>query len=276
MNPEKLLDYAIDKLDQWRQTTGKMEAYFYHFVCVCIKAYEGDSRSQAAIPSLQQELQQKAEGRSDRRNIHEWLGKGKGLQRLIRFRGLPIPEHDLNNLEVLSGTVSVFKNPLNATVLSKGMKVFINPSRAKNKLGKSIEGKSVQLSIGFSYDGIRAYDQTVTEAIDIFRAVSEASEAVHEVTIGKRVKCRVVGRSEYHVQVKLVDFSAQEGSIHNSKLSGDYTVDNRPGKDECFYATVIGEKKGRYWQLSMLEADAEQFMKSPKWELINGKYTKPF
>ncbi len=257
-DPELLLDEAISKLSAWKYSSDTIEAYYYYFICICIKAIEGSSRATADIPGLQIELKTKAGKRVDNRRIYEWLGVGKGLRRLKRYSTAKMTPEDISSLAVLSGYVKSYKNDSNATILSNNMEVFFNPKRAKRAFTKDSEGLRVTFSSGFSYDGLRAYDYSVEEAHDdISEPAMEKLSGEIDWRSSPRVKCRVINHLEYYVQVKLVDYHEQVGSIHIQELGNDFSGGSRPDVGKVFYATVIGPQNKGYWQLSLKDQNAQ-------------------
>lgn len=267
-SPDYMLDKAIDKLDSWRQETGKLEAYYYYFVCTCIKAIEGSTRHQSAIPRILDDLKAKAQKRYDNLKIHEWLGKGHGLQRLVRFSGMPIPTEDESKLDTLPGRISKYKNPGSAYIQSYGMDVFFNPKNVKIPISSDSEGKRISVKIGFCYEGVRAYDQSISD--ELSGLLEE--EDVHPIRRGLKVKCRVTKTLDYFTKVKLVDYPNQYGSIHINELGESYSAKDRPRIDEELFAMVINNDKIQdLWQLSLIDPDKKNKENATAWRTENGK-----
>lgn len=266
-DPEILLDEALDKLSVWKETSGSIEAYYYYFICNCIKAVEGFSRAEADIPILQSDLKTKSEKRYDNRYIYEWLGTGKGLSRLKRYAPSKMTPEKEQSLEVLTGYIENYKNPGSATIRSHNMEVFFNPKRAKRVFAKDSEGMRVSFSMGFSYDGLRAYDQSVDEVIAGENTGSLNPTELKKIEIGSRVKCRIKRNDlEFYIQAKLMDYHDQNGSIHIKELGSDYSVDNRPYEGNILYATVIGPPVKGFWQLTLRNIAQENEDNMPEWK----------
>lgn len=253
-NSELLLDEAIDKLSTWKYSSGCIEAYYYYFICICIKAIEGSSRAAANIPILQSELKNRASKRIDNRRVYEWVGAGEGLRRLKRYALTRITPEEVRSLAVLTGYVKTYKSENSAIIFSNNMDVFFNPKRAKRIFSKDNEGHRVTFSVGFSYDGLRAYDQSVDETSDTTHESSKTNMlgGINWET-KPRVKCRVIRNIEHYVQVKLLDYHAQIGSINVLELGDGYSDVNRPDVGTEFYATIIGPQNQQYWQLSLIK-----------------------
>jgi hypothetical protein len=267
-DPELLLDEAINNLSVWKATTGSVEAYYYYFVLTCIKAVDGASRAEADIPFLQIELKTKSAQRFDNRHVYEWLGEGKGLQRLIRSEDYQIGDKQLNNLQLLNGRVESYKNPGSATIRSHNMEVFFNPSRAKKRMDSEDVGKRVSFCFGFSYDGLRAYDRSVEEI-----GVQEEQNIIipNLLRAGLRVKCRVIRNVDFFTQVKLVDYHNQDGSIHITQMANGYNVENRPQEGTILFATIqeqteVGARRQKFWRLTMCDVEQENNDNMPEWK----------
>lgn len=259
------MDEALDKLSVWKETSGSLEAYYYYFICTCIKAIEGFSRAEVAIPILQSEIKAKSEKRYDNRYIYEWLGTGKGLSRLKRYKPSKITKEEEQSLEVLTGYIENYKNPGSATIRSHNMEVFFNPKRAKRVLSKDSEGIRVAFSMGFSYDGLRAYDQSV-DVVVAEENTDLLNPTVPKIEIGSRVKCRVTRNLEFFIQAKLIDYYEQDGSIHVNELGSGYSVDNRPCEGVILYATVIGPPVKGFWRLTLKNITQENEDNMPEWK----------
>lgn len=268
-DPEMLLDEAFANLSMWKATTGSVEAYYYYFILICIKAIDGASRAEADIPFLQTELKQKSQHRFNNRQVFEWLGEGKGLGRLRNFSAKQIREEKAVGLEKLFGRITNYKNSGHAIISSHNMEVFFNPSRAKQRFDSEDIGKQVSFGLGFSYDGLRAYDQSVVE----INIAAEPEKFINpdELRVGTRVKCRVIRNIEFYTQVKLTDYHNQEGSIHISELGDGFSVDNLPSAGTILYATVkdfrqTSHRQKKYLILTMLVAEQEQEEFMPEWK----------
>lgn len=266
-NPEILLDEALDKLSVWKESSGSLEAYYYYFICNCIKAIEGSSRAESEIPILQNDLKSRAEQRYDNRYIYEWLGEGKGLNRLKHFSLSKMTLQDEKTLYRLTGYIEKYKNPGSATIRSHNMEVFFNPKRAKQAFSQDSEGTRVSFAMGFSYDGLRAYDQSVVEVVGRKGMDSFDPVALRKIEIGSHVKCRITRNLEFYTQAKLVDYYEQNGSIHISELGSNYSADNRPHKDNMFFATVIGPQVNGFWQLSLKDTAQKNIDNIPEWKI---------
>lgn len=266
---EQLLDNALGKLSAWRASTDSLESHFYYYVLTCIKAIEGSTRAESSIRDFERVLKERSISRTDNRINVEWLGKGQGIARLKKlcledFRKNPDIQ---NNMYYLTGYIADIKNKGHGIIRCHEMNVFFNPRHVKQFPTMADIGKKVSFFMGFSYDGPRAYDQSVTivDSIDKEPAIHEGKQPVtsdastHPLNIpkiGSRVKCVVTGNNEYYVSVKLLDFANLYGSIHKNQLGDKYGNEHRPKKGEELYAEVLDCKnipgRGDIWQLSLV------------------------
>lgn len=256
--PEILLDEAIQNLSLWKISTGCVEAYYYYFILICIKAIEGSSRAEADIPVLQVELKQKSSHMPNNRVIYEWLGEGKGVARLINAydynNGRWLKKKiELEKLEVIVGRIDEdYRNIYHAYIMAYNMKIFFNPFNSSNKKISADEiGKKVKFSMGFSYDGLRAFNNSV----EVLKDDAHMPFNSKRPCIGQLVRCKVLKNVDFYVKVKLMDFKEEYGSIHTEFLSKEYVKD-RPIVNSEVYAYVMYESldstnNKTIWQLSM-------------------------
>lgn len=258
-NDDILLDDALQKLAKWKKIGDNLEAYYYYFVLVCIKAIEGSSRAEAIIPELQEELKAKTSHMPNNRVIYEWLGEGRGVHRLINTyeqRNGKYHKKSIDAIEkeayYLEGRISKYKSDRSAQIKAYNMEVFFTPSGQINQATLEDVNKKVQFILGFSYDGLRALNKSV-QLIDF------SQEDSSDEIIGKTVRCIVMGpdNTGNYLKVKLCDYRNAIGSIHSSELPKDKTVYDYEYQ-ETIYGKVIGEryieKEGRsYYQLRLKE-----------------------
>lgn len=243
-NPDLLLDNVLGKLSMWK-SSGSLEAYYYYFICTCIKAIEGSSRAESEVAHLAVELKAKSEKRYDSRNVYEWLGTGKGLSRLIKQRGKKLIPNEIN-LQKMNGYITNFKNPGNAVITSHSIEVFFNPKQSKQIFSKDSEGSQVSFCMGFSYDGARAYNQSVERV-----STKEEYVSSGKIQVGIRIRCKVVKNTELYTQVKFLDYSNVLGRIHISKLGKNYSETDRPEINDILYAKIINNQVNGFWILSL-------------------------
>lgn len=255
--PELFLDEALSKLANWKNIGGNREAYYYYFILECIKAIENSSRAESQIPILLRELKDKTRNMPNKNVIYEWLGKGKGVQRLFNYvdAGGERVKYEIvsERGSYLEGIVTHYSNERNATITSHGMEVFFTPfptGQNSPSVTKEDVGKKVRFIMGFTYDGVRALNRSV-QIVN-----SEYSELDCGI-VGKKVKCQVIGVNSDYLNVKFVDYHNKFGSISKTQLPKKRKLGDYKEKD-IFYAQVIEERKKRgktYYDLSLLDEE---------------------
>lgn len=257
-----LLDEALQKLGAWKQIGDNLEAYYYYFILICIKAIEGASRAEAIIPELQEELKTKTSHMPNNRVIYEWLGEGKGVHRLINAFEQKNGKYYRKSLDYiekegcyLEGRFSKYKHERSAQIKAYNMEVFFSPSGQNKQFSIEDVNKKVKFILGFSYDGLRALNKSVQ--------LSDYQGDDNEILIGKTVKCTVIGtdRAGNYLKVKLFDYRNMFGSVHQNELPEGKSVYDYT-KGENIFAKVIGkqylEKEGRTnYELRMREEELE-------------------
>ena len=257
-----LLDEALQKLATWKQIGDNLEAYYYYFILVCIKAIESSSRAEAIIPALQEELRNKTAHMPNNRVIYEWLGEGKGVKRLInayenvkgKHRRISVDAIE-NEAHYLEGRISKYNNDRSAQIRAYNMEVFFSPSGQVKQSTQEDVNKQVKFVLGFSYDGLRALNKSV-QIIDYI-----TEEDVENTIIGKKVKCIVTGHdaSGNYLKVRLYDYRNIVGSVHSSVLPDEKTVYDYDVND-IIWGIVDGKRFVKkemrdYYQIRMKEEE---------------------
>jgi hypothetical protein len=164
------IDVAIDKLSIWRANGDSVEANYYLYVLHALKAINGVESEVPKAEDLIRISQEKARGLRNRTNSFEWLGRGKGLARLVHYSDLGDWDERSDfylNSELLArveGRVSAINRPEKGAVElgSTGLTVFFVPGKGGFYKGRD-ENRKVEFFLGFSYDGLRAWDVRAKE-----------------------------------------------------------------------------------------------------------------
>lgn len=111
-----------------------------------------------------EESRQQARMRRNRTKSLEWLGAGKGLHRLVHQSQLGEWRPDIefwessSKLAKLTGRMVRIEGPQAGEMeLASGLSAFFVPARGGFSRGQS-ENKRVSFYLGFSYDGLRAWE----------------------------------------------------------------------------------------------------------------------
>lgn len=265
-NEDILLDDALQKLATRKQIGGNLQAYYYYFVLMCIKAIEGSSRAEAVLPELSEELSAKTAHMPNNRVIYEWLGSGKGIGRLISAYELG-EKHNYRRKSIdqiekeacyLDGRIISYKSARSAQIRAYNMDIFFSPTGQNIQATPEDINKRVSFILGFSYDGLRALNRSIQ--------LIGAEEVEEEAMIGKTVRCSVTGidSNSNYVKVKMLDYRNCQGSIHKSKLpEGESVYDYETGK--LIYAEIIDEhhdNQGRKrYSLSLAKRELDEWQK---------------
>lgn len=259
-NDDILLDEALQKLAAWKQIGDNLEAHYYYFILVCIKAIEGSSRAEAIIPDLQEQLKAKTSHMPNNRIIYEWLGTGRGVHRLINAYEKKNGKYYKKSIDTieenacyLEGRISKYKSDRSAQIRAYNMEVFFSPSGQNIQSTVADVDKKVKFILGFSYDGLRALNKSV-QLIDF------SKEDDKNQLVGKTVRCTVIGSDSAgnYLKVKLCEYRNAIGSIHSNELPEGKTVFDYKHQD-IIYGKIIGEKfvekEGRIYYQIRLKAE---------------------
>lgn len=158
------INTAISKIANWRSNSNSLDATYYLSVLHTIQAINGTSASKLKAEQLIKELSEKSRNLPYRTHCFEWLGKETGLKTLARNGEIAskdesndtVINHDL--LKPIQGKISWIKGPEAGLVeLECGIKAFFVPAREGFIKDKDLN-QNVLVYLGFSYDGLRAWD----------------------------------------------------------------------------------------------------------------------
>lgn len=149
-------DEILTRLAQWNTAYPSLDLSFYSFVFNTIKAIEGSSEAMVLAKKYLQEC--RAMGGNNRIYIKEWYGDAP--QGIISNYEKTNSNDGLLLYEV-TGYVREYQHPGNAVIeLDCGMEVFFKPS--VKGITESSLNHNVKFNLGFSYDGLRAENESVT------------------------------------------------------------------------------------------------------------------
>ena len=156
------LESVIEQVQYWRAEPGVIDAAYYAYVLNALLAMDG---SRLAFQRYEQNLEECRELTRFRRNrdrSYEWLGDGSGIARLAHQSRLGDWDHEKGfweNPEPLArirGRVARINGPQAGLIeFSGGLEAFFVPAKSGFPVGS--ENTSVSASLGFSYDGPRAW-----------------------------------------------------------------------------------------------------------------------
>lgn len=255
-NQESLIMDAINKLNRWVTLTDSVEAHYYRFVLKFIQAINGSSLAESELPKLLRELKKKSLNLYNRTVPQHWLvNEGTGLSMLYtnsRSKKNAIPEEDMaKKMRLIVGRISNnYVNESHAYISYHGTEIYFNPSATKGEIDKSKVNQRVKFGIGFSYDGPRAYNSSIR------LMGKEEIQEVRNIETGLVIKCEVLRNLTYFIQVRIIGYLDEVGSIHVDELCAPFDAQHRPKKGSVFEAKVLNQKfdnkaQRNVWMLTM-------------------------
>lgn len=159
------INSAIVKISTWRTLSETDDSIYYLGILNTILAIEGASTAKINAENLIKELSEKKRNAPFRKHCYEYLGKGVGLTKLIK-RKIAISYSEENeityNTEILQkvkGKISFIKGPEAGNIeLTCGLSAFFIPARGEGFAKDRDINKNVEFYLGFSYDGLRAFE----------------------------------------------------------------------------------------------------------------------
>lgn len=264
-DPLELLDNAIIQLNGWIRETDTIEAHYYHFILTFIKAINGSTNDEHQLPILLNRLQFKANNSSNSTKIFEWLGKGEGIDRLIHdkeFFKKDIEQIDQSRLFQLTGRITPNFSSTNqsAYISLFGIGVYFNPMYTPEGIDKHKSNQRVSFGIGFSFEGPRAFNNSV-RLLNVDEQTSSMTNSINNDTyINELVRCEVIGEKEYYILCRIMK-NGEPASIHKSQFKDQYNDIILPRRGKILDAAVVNKKhlgnNKSIWELDIRKAKLE-------------------
>jgi tetratricopeptide (TPR) repeat protein len=162
------VEAVIEKVAYWRANSPSIEAIYYLYVLHALLALEGSRLHRADAERALEECRHLARFRRNRTISFEWLGLEEGLHGLVHHSELGewVKEgnfwENTDRLARIEGRIISIDGPQAGRIEVAGLNVFFVPSAGGFATGRS-ENQMVELYLGFSYDGLRAWDVTLPE-----------------------------------------------------------------------------------------------------------------
>jgi tetratricopeptide (TPR) repeat protein len=160
-NPPSL-DSILERVGYWKTNTNSLDAAFYLYVMHTLAALEGSVLARNDAERAIEDCRVLASRRRNRSISFEWLGKGKGVARLIHHSQLGDwtngfwERQDL--LDRIEGRIAAINEPQRGKIeLFNGQMAFFVPAVGDFQESKDLN-KRVSCFLGFSYDGLRAWE----------------------------------------------------------------------------------------------------------------------
>ena len=157
------LEAVLEKLAYWRAASRSIDASFYLYVVYALQAIEGSVLARESALRWLDDCRSRSRYLRNRTKSYEWLGIGTGLGRLVHHSQLGewSTEKDFwENTDPLArvvGRIASIEGPQAGQIETEGgFEAFFVPARGKYVRGD--ENRAVTFLLGFSYDGLRAWE----------------------------------------------------------------------------------------------------------------------
>jgi tetratricopeptide (TPR) repeat protein len=157
------LSAIIEKVANWRARSASLDAVYYLYVLYSLQAIEGVPLTYDSAIRFLDECRGMARFRRDRTKSYEWLGKGTGATRLVHHSQLgewdtkkEFWEHTSPLQRVEGRIIKIEGFQAGEVELPSGLKAFFVP--AKGGFTSKHLNRPVSFFLGFSFDGLRAWD----------------------------------------------------------------------------------------------------------------------
>lgn len=150
------LDDTLSKITSWNGVHPFIDLSFYIYTLHVAKAVI-EHNSFSAQKALEYMSECHRCGCGDVR-VREWLANGSDLDCIVKNS----KNIDRSNFRYVRGTIDNYINDGSATIIIEDtdLKVFFNPQ--KSHITRSDMNRRVQFYLGFSYDGLRADEESLT------------------------------------------------------------------------------------------------------------------
>lgn len=223
----ELLESCREKLDRWIDSGhASRDAYLYRYIVRFLMDYENESlnssESRRSLKQMDEDIKIHAETLPTKTTVVFWLGcEGYGLNRLISnadFHNPPLSKN-IAALQPMEGRLperSRFTENTAYIDLS-GHRVFFRPSAVRSVVTATNSGAFITCNIGFSYDGLRSYHDSI-------RLITKQL-ITREHAPGENVIVRVYKHNATWVEC-LIDGEDQPVIIHKDSLASRFDPDS--------------------------------------------------
>lgn len=158
------IEAVIERVSYWKANSETLDPVYYLYVFNVLQVLEGSVWAREDARRYIDECRQMARFRRNRTKSLEWLGIGTGINRLVYHSELGrwLTDKDFwENTQYLSrvqGRIARIDGPQSGQIEIEGeLYAFFVPARGDYSAGRS-ENKLVDFYLGFSYDGLRAWE----------------------------------------------------------------------------------------------------------------------
>ena len=223
-----------------------VEAYMYRYIVRFLRYFETNSLSSAeaknSLEQMMNEVKSRASSVIYKTNIIFWISNiGYGLRRLLDNRDFNelIGKDKIETLEVFEGrlpNIESFGDNKAYITIDSAYKVYFTPYKVKGRFSQNNAGSFVEFGMGFSYDGLRSYHDSIK------KVAPKSLPRNHYTT--EKVYMTVVKHNKFWVEGLIQDDKSQPVIINKNDLVPIYNPDNNiwPQKDEILYVQLQAQK----------------------------------
>ena len=164
IEPARPIDQVIERVSYWKSNSSEIDAVYYLYVLHCLKAMQGFALSVGAMEENLDDCRKRSRLIRVRTGSFEWLGRGEGVAKLVHYSELEgwDSDHDFwsntGKLVRVKGTIVTMSGPESGQIeIAAGVKAFFVPGKSGHLRGRD-ENRAVEFYLGFSYDGLRAWE----------------------------------------------------------------------------------------------------------------------
>ncbi|HEU5377458.1 MAG TPA: RNA-binding domain-containing protein [Ktedonobacteraceae bacterium] len=158
------IEAVTERVSYWKANSDALDPIYYLYVFNVLQVLVGSVWAREDARRYIEECRQKARFRRNRTKSLEWLGVETGISRLVYYSELGkwLTDKDFwENTQYLArvqGRIARIDGPQSGQIeIEGGLYAFFVPARGDYSTGRS-ENKPVDFYLGFSYDGLRAWE----------------------------------------------------------------------------------------------------------------------
>ncbi len=158
------VEAVIERVSYWKASTDTLDPIYYLYVFNVLQVLGGSVWARDDAKRYIEECRHRARLRRNRTKSLEWLGTGKGINQLVYHSELGkwLTDKDFwektQRLSRVQGRIARIDAPQSGQIeIEGGLYAFFVPARGDYSAGRS-ENQSVDFYLGFSYDGLRAWE----------------------------------------------------------------------------------------------------------------------
>ncbi len=164
MDSPPSFESVLERIGYWRTNANSLEAVFYSYVVYALQAIGGSVIAIDSANRYIEECRNRTRFHRHRTKSLEWLGSGSGIAQLVHHSQLGEWSkaqdfwENTSQLVRLPGRITRIDAPQSGEIETQGgLKAFFVPARGNFNRGRS-ENQSITCFLGFSYEGLRAWE----------------------------------------------------------------------------------------------------------------------